>query len=96
MTAESKQSSLVNENVVLPTGRTSIRFELEIWDALAEISRRENLSVDDIVARIGVQRDRGSRTSAVRVWVLRYFREAATEAGHAAMGHGQLPMRPAA
>jgi hypothetical protein len=32
MVTELKRSSLVNENVLPPTGRASIRFELEIWD----------------------------------------------------------------
>jgi hypothetical protein len=30
----------------------------------------------------------GGRTSAVRVYLLTYFRASSTEAGHAAAGHG--------
>ena len=32
----------------------------------------------------------GGRTSAVRVYILNYFRHAATEAGHASSAHGAL------
>ncbi len=32
----------------------------------------------------------GGRTSAVRVYVMNYFRAAATDAGHMAAGHGSL------
>ena len=36
------------------------------------------------------------RTSAMRVYILRYFRTAATEAGHEAAGHGTKPGSAAA
>jgi len=34
-------SRLINRNVVAERGRTSMRLEPELWDALAEICRRE-------------------------------------------------------
>ena len=46
------------------------------------------MTVSRLINR-NVVAERG-RTSAVRVFVLSYFREAATEAGHHAAGHGTL------
>jgi predicted DNA-binding ribbon-helix-helix protein len=65
-----------------------MRLEPELWEALAEICDREGRGIHDLIRGIDGQRERGGRTSAVRVFVLQYFRSAATEAGHLAAGHG--------
>ena len=86
-----RPSRLVNRNVVAGRGRTSIRFEPELWDSLQEICRRERIGLGELVRRI--EQDAGpsgGRTSAVRVFVLTYFRSAATEAGHREAGHGSI------
>jgi predicted DNA-binding ribbon-helix-helix protein len=67
-----------------------MRFEPEIWDALNEIVKRKNLTIRELVSRIEAKRRSGGRTSAVRVFVLNYFREAATDEGHHRAGHGGL------
>ena len=83
-------SRLVNRNVVAGSGRTSMRLEPELWDALMEICEREGQDMSALVRRVEAEGHEGGRTSAVRVFVLSYFRDAATEAGHLASGHGQL------
>jgi predicted DNA-binding ribbon-helix-helix protein len=88
-------SRLVNRNVVAGSGRTSMRLEPELWDALMEICEREGQDISTVVRRVEAGGGEGGRTSAVRVYVMAYFRAAATDAGHAAAGHGQL-MRPRA
>ena len=82
-------SRLINRNVMAANGRTSIRLEPELWDALGEICRREDVSTGELIRRIETGRPHaGGRTSAVRVHLLQYFRAAATDAGHDAAGHG--------
>jgi predicted DNA-binding ribbon-helix-helix protein len=81
-------SQLVNRNVTASRGRTSMRLEPELWDALQEICTREGVTLGEMVRRIEEQGHRGGRTSAVRVHVLGYFRSAADDAGHFAAGHG--------
>ena len=46
--------------------------------------------MSSLVRKVEQRGHAGGRTSAVRVFVLSYFRDAATEAGHAAAGHGTL------
>ena len=82
------RSRLVNRNIVAGRGRTSMRLEPELWDALLEICRREAIDPGQLVRRVEEQGHAGGRTSAVRVFLLTYFRAAATEAGHAEAGHG--------
>jgi predicted DNA-binding ribbon-helix-helix protein len=77
-----RSSRLINRNVVAERGRTSMRLEPELWDALAEICRREGEDLNTLVRQIEMATHAGSRTSAVRVFVLQYFRSAAPDAGH--------------
>ncbi|WP_158744132.1 ribbon-helix-helix domain-containing protein [Acidisphaera sp. L21] len=84
------QSSLISRNVIAASGRSSMRLEPETWEALREICQRERVGLAGLVQRVEGEGAPGSRTSAVRVFVLGYFKAAATEDGHAAAGHGGL------
>jgi predicted DNA-binding ribbon-helix-helix protein len=88
MGAAVEGSRLVNRNVVAERGRTSMRLEPELWDALLEICEREAQDMNTIVQRVEAAGHAGGRTSAVRVFLLGYFRAAATESGHMQAGHG--------
>jgi len=81
-------SRLTNRNIVAISGRTSMRLEPELWDALLEICHRESQDLHGLIRQVDALRREEGRTSAVRVFLLQYFRAAATEAGHAAAGHG--------
>jgi predicted DNA-binding ribbon-helix-helix protein len=80
--------SLVVRNVVAEAGRTTMRLEPELWNMLGEICEREKLDVGALVRQIEAADHAGSRTSAVRIYIMTYFRAAATEAGHDVGGHG--------
>ena len=76
-------STLVSRNVSLVDRRTSIRLEPEMWDALHEICVREGRSINEICSEIDRNRSQSGLTAGVRVYILNYFRQAATEEGHA-------------
>ncbi|MCC6716514.1 MAG: ribbon-helix-helix domain-containing protein [Acetobacteraceae bacterium] len=82
-------SRLINRNVTATGGRTSMRLEPELWSALEEICHREGMTLADLIKSIEHRVHPGGRTSAVRVFVLTYFRTAASEDGHRAAGHGR-------
>ena len=76
-------SRLVNRNVIGESGRTSMRMEPELWDALREICRREKSDIGAMIRRIEAQSRgtgedavdaSGGRTSAVRVFIVQYYR----------------------
>jgi predicted DNA-binding ribbon-helix-helix protein len=81
-------SRLINRTVVAGRGRTSIRLESELWDALLEICERESLDMSKLVRQVEQAGHQGGRTSAVRVFILGYYCAAATEQGHGVAGHG--------
>ena len=65
-----------------------MRLEPELWDALAEICTRERQDLKTLVRQIEAAGHTGSRTSAVRVFVVQYFRDAASEM------HSMSPLPP--
>ena len=83
-----QKSTLVSRNVTLSGHRTSIRLEADMWEALFEICRREGKTVHTICSSVDGQRSASRLTEALRVFIMAYFRAAATEDGHAHAGHG--------
>ncbi|MFA4994996.1 MAG: ribbon-helix-helix domain-containing protein [Bdellovibrionales bacterium] len=86
---EHPRSTLVSRNVVISGRRTSVRLEPEMWDGLREICQRERSTMHQVCTTVSLQKmDETSLTAAIRVFVMRYFRLAATEEGHTKAGHG--------
>ncbi len=81
-------TSLISRNVQTESHKTSIRLEQALWDGLTEICRREGWTVHEKIAVAQAAFPDRPRTSAVRSYLFRYFRLAATEAGLKAVGHG--------
>ncbi len=84
-----RSSTLVNRNVTIQDRRTSLRLEPAMWDALHEIAQRESISVHDLCTRVELERQESTLTAGIRVFILGYYREAATPQGHSLAGHGQ-------
>jgi len=70
--------------------RTSISLEAAFWEALQTAAMREHTTLAGLVAAIDAKRGAAGLSSAVRVWVLDYFRNepkaknSATPSGRAA------------
>jgi predicted DNA-binding ribbon-helix-helix protein len=60
-----------------------------MWDALHEICAREGRNLHDICTQIDQERTQSGLTAGVRVFILTYFRQAATEEGHARAARGR-------
>ena len=69
--------------------RTSVRLEPEMWSGLSEICRRERMIMHEVCTAVATRKQENtSLTAAIRVFVMAYFRTAATEEGHSKAGHG--------
>jgi predicted DNA-binding ribbon-helix-helix protein len=53
-----------------------MRLEPELWEALNEICLREDLEMSNLVRQVEAAGKSGGRTSAIRVFILKYFRAA--------------------
>lgn len=89
---------LVARTVKLFGSPTQLRLEPSYWEALDDICHREDLTVDELCSDLKDRLDSQSRRSrgnavslanAVRVFIVGYYRKAATEKGHDRAGHGR-------
>lgn len=74
-------NSLISKNVTVNGRRTSLRLENASWLALSDICKFEDVSLHVLCSMIEQQRQGSSRTSAVRAFIVSYFRKAAIDAG---------------
>lgn len=83
------RSSLISRNVTICDHRTSVRLEPDMWSGLREICRREHATMHVLCTHVAAQKPANSSlTAAIRVFIMNYFRAAATEDGHSKAGHG--------
>ncbi|WP_431854728.1 ribbon-helix-helix domain-containing protein [Azospirillum sp.] len=80
-------------NLTVNGRRTSMRLEPMLWEWLDDIVRRESTTMNVLVS--SVERRMGQQvagdlnlTGMVRLFVIGYFKAAATEEGHRRAGHG--------
>jgi predicted DNA-binding ribbon-helix-helix protein len=59
-----------------------------MWVAVNELCQREGMTVHELCSSIDRFRGANSLTAALRVFLVFYYRLAATEAGHSSAGHG--------
>jgi predicted DNA-binding ribbon-helix-helix protein len=57
--------------------RTSISLEAPFWDALKNAASHEKIPLSRLIARIDEHRGTSGLSSAVRVWLLAYYRNGA-------------------
>jgi predicted DNA-binding ribbon-helix-helix protein len=64
----------VKHSFTIAGHKTSISLEAPFWEALKEVARSEGLSLASLIKRIDRERGETGLSSAVRVWLLDYFR----------------------
>lgn len=71
------ESTLRIRNVVVAGRRTSVRLEPLMWDALQEIAAGQGMNVNQLVTQIKRSGGRSSLTSAIRVYIVDFYRSRA-------------------
>lgn len=74
-------ATLKSKNVTINGRRTSLRLEQISWDAMADICKSEGMTIHELCSLIENRRGGSSRTSAVRAFIVSYYRAAAAEYG---------------
>ncbi len=69
----------VKRSVTIAGHRTSVSLEAEFWDALADIAKARNRSVNGLISEIDAARPAGGDqaaglSTAVRLYVLAHYR----------------------
>jgi predicted DNA-binding ribbon-helix-helix protein len=66
-------SRMIPRSLLIAGSKTSLRLEEAFWVGL-EIADKRGMTLSDLIGTIDAQRQRGNRSSAVRVFVLEYYR----------------------
>jgi len=71
-----RKSPVVKRSIVIGGHKTSVSLEDAFWDDLRAISHGDHTTLSDLVGNIDKHRghDRGNLSSAIRVFVLEYWR----------------------
>lgn len=76
-TAPVKEFAVVKRSVVVDGHKTSVSLEDAFWSSLKDIAARRGLSLSMQIAAIDQHRRTSNLSSAIRLFVLDYFRERA-------------------
>ena len=68
----------VKRSFTIDGHRTSISLEAAFWGALKDVAKARGMPVAQLVQDIDRERGDGGLSSAVRIWLLHYFRGGAT------------------
>ena len=70
-------SVVVKRSIVIAGHKTSVSLEDEFWSGLKEIAAARKQTLSDLVASIDTGRAGGNLSSAIRLFVLGYYRSLA-------------------
>lgn len=68
-------STVIKRSIVLRGHKTSISIEDDFWSALKEMALERQQTLSAVVEAIDKQRHSGSLSSAIRVFVVRHYRD---------------------
>ena len=69
------KSPVVKRSIVITGHKTSVSLEDAFWNGLKEIAGRRDITLSDLVAAIDSQRHHGNLSSAIRLFVLEFYRQ---------------------
>jgi predicted DNA-binding ribbon-helix-helix protein len=75
------KSPVVKRSIVIAAHKTSVSLEDGFWNGLKEIAVARDMTLSDLVATIDTERHYGNLSSAIRLFVLDYYRAQANDKG---------------
>lgn len=75
------KSPVVKRSIVITGHKTSVSLEDAFWSGLKDIAASRDMTLSDLVASIDTDRRQGNLSSAIRLFVLEYYRALAGGAG---------------
>jgi predicted DNA-binding ribbon-helix-helix protein len=89
------KSRVVKRSVVVAGHKTSVSLEDAFWIGLKEISGERHVTLSELVAAIDSQRQHGNLSSAIRLFVLNFYRAQVSEPKEQNNGGNEMTARTA-
>jgi len=67
--------SILRRWIVRSGYRTSATLEDDFWEGLQAIAKEQGKTISQLIIKINDERDLGNLSSAIRMFVLRYYRD---------------------
>jgi predicted DNA-binding ribbon-helix-helix protein len=77
-TADMK-SAIVKRSIIIAGHKTSVSLEDAFWRVLKDIAAARDMTLSDLVGSIDSKRQQGNLSSAIRLFVLDFYREQISE-----------------
>jgi predicted DNA-binding ribbon-helix-helix protein len=68
------KSPVIKRSIVIAGHKTSVSLEDAFWTGLKDIAAARNMTLSDVVANIDEERRQGNLSSAIRLFVLDFYR----------------------
>ena len=68
------QSAVLKRSIVIDGQKTSVSLEDAFWNGLKEIAVERRMPLQQLVSAINAQRQHGNLSSAIRLFVLDFYR----------------------
>ena len=68
------KSPVVKRSIVVASHKTSVSLEEAFWSGMKEISAQRSMTLSELVSEIDSKREWGNLSSAIRLFVLDYFK----------------------
>jgi len=69
------ESSVAKRSVVVANHKTSVSIEDDFWVSLKDIAQSRRQTLSDLLSEIDSGRQRGNLSSAIRLFVLAYYKK---------------------
>ena len=69
------KSLVVKRSIVVAGHKTSVTLEDAFWNGLKEIASGRNITLSDLVTAVDSERRQGNLSSAIRLFVLDFYRD---------------------
>jgi predicted DNA-binding ribbon-helix-helix protein len=92
-----KRTTIIKHSIVFAGRKTSVSLEDAFWIGLREIAKLRDATLSGLVGDIGMQRQHGNLSSALRLFVLDHYRAQALRHGAqivVAQPTGDVPSGP--
>jgi predicted DNA-binding ribbon-helix-helix protein len=89
------KSPVVKRSIVLAGHKTSVSLEDAFWKGLKQIAGDRHVTLSDLVATIDSDRRQGNLSSAIRLFVLDYYRSHMVAAVEPAVARDMIGIRAA-
>jgi predicted DNA-binding ribbon-helix-helix protein len=68
------KSAIAKRSIVIDGHKTSVSLEDPFWSDLKKIAHTQQITLSELVAKIDGTREQSNLSSAIRLFVLHYFR----------------------